>query len=86
MFDDLREFIKRAEELGKVRLIEGADWNLEIGRITELGRSVPNPPLLLFDKIKDYKPGYRVVCNFLESDVLVALAYGFPLEATPYVS
>ena len=33
MFDDLREFLKKAEELGQVNTIEGADWNLEIGRI-----------------------------------------------------
>ena len=71
MFNDLREFLKKAEELGQVNRIEGADWNLEIGNITELQLSVPNAPLLLFDKIKGYKPGYRIVTNFLNTELLL---------------
>jgi UbiD family decarboxylase len=81
MFDDLREFIKRADELGQVNRIEGADWNLEIGSITELQQSVPNAPMLLFDKIKGYKPGYRIVTDYINTELLTDLAMGFPLEA-----
>ncbi len=29
MFDSLREFIAKADELGECRVIKGADWNLE---------------------------------------------------------
>ena len=54
MFDDLREFINKAEEMGEVKLVEGADWELEIGVLTELMSAEPNPSLLLFDRIKDY--------------------------------
>ncbi len=81
MFDDLRQFLKSAEDLDQCNLIEGANWDLEIGRITELQLHVPNAPLLLFDKIKGYKPGYRVVTNFLNTAKLVALAFGLPSEA-----
>ncbi len=81
MFNDLREFIKRAEELGQVNNVEGADWHLEIGSITELQQSVPNAPLLLFDKIKDYKAGYRIITDFINTELLIDLAMGFPLEA-----
>ncbi len=81
MFNNLRDFLKRAEELGQVNLIEGANWDLEIGRITELQLSIPNAPLLLFDKIKGYKAGYRVMTNLIYGDLLVDLAMGFPLEA-----
>ncbi len=81
MFDNLREFLTKAEELGQVNLVEGADWNLEIGAITELQLTVPKAPLLLFDKIKDYKPGYRIITNFLNTEMLINLALGFPLEA-----
>jgi len=81
MFNDLREFLKRAEELGQVNLIEGADWDLEIGRITDLQLSVPDAPLLLFDKIKGYKAGYRVITNFINTELLIALVFGLPLEA-----
>ena len=53
MFDDLREFLAEAEKLGRIDRIEGADWNLEIGSITELQQSVPEAPMLLFNRIKD---------------------------------
>ena len=82
MFNDVREFLKRAEELGQVNLIEGADWDVEIGHITELQLSVPdNRPLLLFDKIKGYKAGYRVITNFANTELLIELAMGLPLDA-----
>ena len=81
MFNDLREFLKRAEEMGQINRIEGADWNLEIGSITELQQSVPNAPLLLFDKIKGYKSGYRIITDFVNTELLVDLAMGFPLES-----
>ena len=32
---DLRTFIGQIEEAGQLRRIEGADWNVEIGAITE---------------------------------------------------
>lgn len=77
MFDDLRDYIKQAEELGECKLIEGADWDLEIGTITEL-MAKPNTPLLLFDKIKGYESGYRVVTNMAASDRRVCLLLGVP--------
>ena len=80
MFDDLREFIKKAEELGECRVIEGADWNLEIGHIAELGVSVPDSPLLVFDKIKGYPPGYRIAANPMTSYNRLALCLGLPLN------
>ena len=81
MFKDFREFIKKAEELEQINRIEGADWDLEIGLITELQLSVPDAPMLLFDKIKGYKPGYRVVTHFLATELLFNLAFELPLEA-----
>lgn len=78
MFNDLRELIKHAEEIGEYKRIEGADWNLEIGIIGDLLAESPNAPLLLFDKIKDYKPGYRVASNLTVTDRRVAAALGLP--------
>lgn len=77
MFNDLREYIDQVEKLGECRVIEGADWDLEIGAITELAAR-PNTPLLLFDKIKGYEPGYRVVTNMAASNRRVCLLLGLP--------
>ncbi len=82
MFDDLREFIKRVDELGECRVIKGADWNLELSRITELSGTRTDQPLLVFDEIKGYAPGYRVVTNFFNSYRRFALAHDLSLEAT----
>jgi 4-hydroxy-3-polyprenylbenzoate decarboxylase len=81
MFDDLREYLKRAGELGDSKVIKGADWNQEIGVITELSGNSPDRPLLIFDEIKGYPPGYRVVTNFFNNYKLFNLAYDLPLEA-----
>ena len=35
-FNDLREFIDAARKIGQVKEIHGADWNLEIGALTEM--------------------------------------------------
>jgi len=48
-------------ELGELREIKGADWNLEMGAITELAyKGQTDRPAILFDEIKDYPKGYRV--------------------------
>jgi len=78
MFSDLREFLTAAEKLGKIDLIQGADWNLEIGSIMELQQSVPDAPLLLFDRIKDYPAGYRLLTCSVSTPNRVAITMGLP--------
>jgi UbiD family decarboxylase len=80
MFDDLREFLEKAQSIGECKIIEGAHWDVEIGRIAELSLSVPNSPLLIFDKIKGYPCGYRIAANPFTSSRRVALALGLPPE------
>ncbi|MFH0913974.1 MAG: UbiD family decarboxylase [Chloroflexota bacterium] len=82
MFKDLREFIKKAEEIGEYQLIEGADWNLELGTISALKGEIPGSPLLVFDKIKGYPAGYRVATNLATTAKRMALCYDLPTEAS----
>jgi 4-hydroxy-3-polyprenylbenzoate decarboxylase len=81
MFDDLRDFIKKADELGECQVIEGADWDSEIGAIGDLMSQRPESPLLLFDKIKGYPAGYRVASNLATTQRRIALVFGLPQEA-----
>ncbi len=76
---DLREYIEGVKSAGELREIEGADWNLEIGTITELVAE-KDGPALLFDNIKGYPKGYRVLTNFLNNSKHVNKAFGFPAE------
>lgn len=86
MYRDLREFISLVDELGALRRIDGADPMLEIGGITEVAAGMADCPALLFDNIKGYKPGYRVLTNTTVSPQRAAMALGLnsslrPLEA-----
>ncbi len=74
---DLRTFLTRLAELGELKVIEGADWDLEIGVITELSEEIMGQALL-FDKIKGYPAGYRVATNLMSSPRRMAAALGLP--------
>ena len=81
-FKGLRDFIEICQELGEVRVVKGAGWDLEIGCIHELtaeGRG----PLLLFDEIPGYPPGFRVCSNAFSTLRRTALALGLPQNLTP---
>lgn len=79
---DLRQFIQRFEEIGELKVVEGAHCDLEIGAITFEVAVGPNPPALLFDKIKGYPAGYRVLTMPASTDKRVALILGLPAEAS----
>ena len=74
---DLRKYIDELRSLGELREVEGADWNLEIGALTELVGEREGPALL-FDKIKDCSPGYRVLSLFLNNSKHINKIFGFP--------
>ena len=83
LFVDLRDFLAKADEFGMLRVIGGAHWNLELGAIAELMNELPDNPILMFDKIPDYPPGYRVLTNHLNTAKKVALSRGLPLDLPP---
>ena len=58
---DLRAWLEVARGLGELRDVAGADWNLELGTISELNVKKETPPALLFDRIVGYPAGYRVL-------------------------
>lgn len=78
-FRDLRDFIDRIGQLGndEIRTVDGADWNLEIGCITEL-MAEKEGPALLFDNIVGYPKGYRILTNFMGTVQRCAMALGIP--------
>ncbi len=80
-FDDLRAFLEASKQIDEYRVIEGAHWNREIGALTEAAAElITDPPLLIFDKIKGYPAGFRVVCLSVASVKRAALAWGLPIE------
>ncbi len=80
-YHDLREWLNQVERFGELRTIEGADWDLEIGAITEMARKESKTaPCILFDAIKGYPKGYRLAVGLLNSIKRVALTTRMPLD------
>src|SRR5574341_2318910 len=80
-YDDFRGFVEEAKKISDYRLIEGADWDGEIGALVEsTAELVPQPPMLLFDKVKGYPAGFRVCSLPYAAYNRVALALGLPTD------
>ncbi len=73
---DLRDFIRKVDELGELRSINGADVISEVGPISSLARMIEGCPAVLFDEIIGYPKGHRVFANNVNSPKRTALALG----------
>lgn len=58
---DLRIWLDKIRDQGELIDVNGADWNLELGAISELNVKKENCPALLFDQIPGYSEGFRVL-------------------------
>lgn len=79
MANDLRDWLGKVGALGKLREIRGADWDLEIGTATALNLQKSAPPVLLFDEIKGYPKGFRVVTCTGSTPSLMAVNLNLPI-------
>lgn len=63
---DLREWLDYVGSIDEIKNLKGVDWNEEIGTICELNQRNKRH-CLLFDEIKGYPKGYRIVTGSLSS-------------------
>lgn len=77
---DLREFIENVKEMGELREIKGAHWDMEIGAITYVAATASNPQSLLFDNVQGYPEGYRILTIPDSTEKRMALVLGLPTE------
>lgn len=77
-YADLREFVEVLEKHGELKRVPcEVDWKYEVGGwIQRTYDMVPRGPALLFEKIKGYPPGYRILAGALGSYRRFALALG----------
>ena len=76
-YDGLRSFLEKCEELGEIRTISGADWELEIGALTEsTSELIPEPPALMFDEVKGYHYYYSTGTYLIELLVCIGPSEG----------
>jgi UbiD family decarboxylase len=86
--DGLRSWLEQIDALGEIRTIDGADWDLEIGGVADIVNERGSSPAVLFDSVKDYRKGYRVLVNSLGSTKRLGLTLGMPqnLSSMEFVS
>lgn len=78
---DLRGWMAAVDEIGELKRIGGVDWDVELGAITELGHHKGETgKALLFDNIKGYPEGYRVLSNTLNTTNRLAVTLGMPIN------
>jgi UbiD family decarboxylase len=73
---DLREWIARIESLGELQHVSGANWDLEIGTISEINYRRKPSAALLFDNIVGYPHGYRVLTGSTSTARRMAVTLG----------
>ena len=72
---DFRDWLAVAEALDELQVVKGADWNLEIGAISEINyRTRPNRAQL-FDEIKGHSPGFRVLTSSMGNTRRMAMTF-----------
>src|SRR5262245_65934169 len=77
---DLRLWLREIERLGEVKEVLGADWNLELGAISELNVKREKPPALLFDEISGYPKGFRVLTCSTSSPARLSSILRLPIH------
>lgn len=80
--DDLRQWVKKVEEKGELRKVDGANWDLEIGCATAINAHSGNPRAVMFDNITGYPKGYRVLTGALMTPGRLSMTLGFPYTNT----
>src|ERR1051326_2765497 len=75
---DMRDWLEMVDALGELKVLEGVDWQENIGRIAEMLVHSDRAPAALFDKIQGYPAGYRVLVNAQGERPRVAVSLGLP--------
>lgn len=83
VFDDNRQFIQALEKTGDVvRIKQEVDWDMEAGGIVRRTNELKGPAVL-FEKLKDYPPGYRIFGSPVGTYRRLAIAMGLPIDSHP---
>src|SRR4051812_14681723 len=79
---DLRTWLAEVDKLGELKHVRGADWNLELGAISEMNVKKELPPALLFDETRGYPRGSGVLTCSTSTPLLLSSTLPLPLQKT----
>ena len=75
-YTDLRDWLRAVEQMGELRRADGATWEEDIGRVSEMLHHTDESPAVLFDAVPGYPKGYRVLVNSLGARRRLAFTLG----------
>jgi UbiD family decarboxylase len=78
----LRAWLREAAEHGELQDVEGADWDLEIGALSQVNYRRTNPKALMFDGITGYRRGLRVLSGTVSNPRLLGSVLGLGWDRT----
>jgi UbiD family decarboxylase len=82
--DDMRDWLRMVDAIGELRVLEGVDWQENIGRIAEMLVHTDGAPAVLFDSILGYPRGYRVLVNAQGERPRLAVTLGLPTTISAF--
>ena len=62
-YDDLREWLVLADQLGEVRIVRDANWQDDIGLAAEAVLRAENGPCVVFEDVQGCPKGFRLLMN-----------------------
>lgn len=78
--EDLRDWLRMVDALGELRVVQGADWQENIGRVAEMLHHTDGAPAVLFDRIPGFPAGHRVLVNAQGERRRLAVTLGLPVD------
>lgn len=79
-YQDLRDWLRQVELQGELRRLSGVALEPDLGAIAAVVQRRHYGPAVLFDGIRGFAPGYRVLVNSLGSPGRLALTLGLPTD------
>jgi UbiD family decarboxylase len=79
---DLRKWLSEAADAGELQPVGDAHWDLEIGALSQVNYRRSSPKALLFDSIKEYRPGLRVLTGSVSNPRLLGSVLGLGWDST----
>ena len=78
LYRGLRAWLDKVDQMGELKILEGIDWNLEMGAVVDVlyREHPPYPPAVIFDKIKGHADGFRALFGHFASPKRIALTLG----------
>ncbi|HZE33742.1 MAG TPA: UbiD family decarboxylase [Actinoallomurus sp.] len=80
----LRAWLREAAEHGELQDVEGADWDLEIGALSQVNYRRTNPKALMFDGITGYRRGLRVLSGTVSNPRLLGSVLGLGWDRSDF--